>query len=152
MSFYTYDKQKRYIGSEVNDSDIIKFFFSKPVVQRISNEITKRLKGVHEDGKDIIVPNDKILWVMNTVYESYNPAQGFDTYMTYDEYIENMIGQTIIRIVYDVKNVLEYEQCMNKKTVWTTVLGDFNNNGLRSYAPIKLKNKRPNTFEFNMRY
>jgi hypothetical protein len=41
----------------------------------------------------------------------------------------------------------------NKKlTIWTTVLGDFNEHGLRSYAPIKIRENNINKVRFNMNY
>ena len=39
-----------------------------------------------------------------------------------------------------------------KLTIWTTLLGDFNEHGLRQYPPIKLRNKRPDPMLFHMRY
>ena len=150
--FYSHNSQMRNPGSSIDDQDYIKHYFSKETVDHISERVTQGTKGVDDRGRDIVVPTDKILWVMDQVYESYNFQQGFDTNMKKDEYIKNMIGQTIVRIIYDIKNVLGYEQCMNKYTVYSTILGDFNEKGLRSHAPIKLKEKRPNSFEFHMRY
>jgi hypothetical protein len=89
---------------------------------------------------------------MNQVYESYNFQQGFDTHMTKEEYVKNMIGQVITRIIYDIKNVLGYEQCVKKYSIHDTILGEFNSQGLRSHSQIKLKEKRPTSFQFHMRY
>lgn len=159
--YYDYDEKYRNVGQEFNDDPLVKNFFSKNTVDPISKMVTKMLDGVDEYGREIIVPDNRILEVMNSVYYSYNPRNGFDSAMTHYEYFDNLVGQTISRIVYDVKNTLQYESCMNKKNIWTTLLdgpkqgsveGEFNESGLRSYAPIKLKNKRPNSFEFNMKY
>ena len=159
--YYEYDEHYRNVGHEFNEIPLIKNFFSKNTVDPISKKITEMLNGVDEYGREIIVPDRRILEVMNSVYSSYNPRNGFDSAMTPNEYFDSLVGQTISRIVYDVKNTLEYESCMNKKNIWTTLLDgprqgsvedEFNTSGLRSYAPIKLKNKRPNSFEFNMKY
>ena len=150
--YYSHNTQMRNPGSSIHDEPYIKEYFSKNTVDHISQKVTQGTKGVEEYGRDIIVPDDKILWVMDQVYESYNFQQGFDTNMKKEEYINNMIGQTIVRIIYDIKNVLGYEQCMNKYSIYSTVYGELNDQGLRAHAPIKLKEKRPNSFEFHMRY
>ena len=151
-TYFMYDRQFRNIGSTIDDNEYIKEYFSRNTVDLISDEITKQLKGVEKHGRDIEVPDDKIFWVMNTVYDSFNFAQGFDTHFKMDEYIIEMIDQTIERIVFDVKNTLGYEDCMNEYTAWTMVLGDFNENGLRSHAPVKIRNKHPNHMQFFERY
>jgi hypothetical protein len=63
-----------------------------------------------------------------------------------------MNDQVINIITTDVKNNLEAEQCNSKLSIWTTVLGDFNEHGLRQHGPIKLKERRPTTMLFNMNY
>jgi hypothetical protein len=63
-----------------------------------------------------------------------------------------MINQTINLIVNDVKNNLETEENNKKLTIWTTVYGDFNEQGLRSHPPIKIRNKKPASMQFNMNY
>ena len=63
-----------------------------------------------------------------------------------------MNDQVINIITSDVKNNLGMDQCNSKLTIWTTVLGDFNDAGLRSHPPIKLKERRPTTMLFHMRY
>ena len=151
-TYFMYDRQFRNVGSNIDDNEYIKEYFSRNTVDLISDEITKQLKGVEKHGKDIIVPDDKIFWVMNTVYDSFNYPQGFDTHFQWDEYLTSMIDQTIERIVFDVKNTLGYEQCMNGYTAWTMVLGDFNEKGLRSHAPVKIRNKHPNHMQFFERY
>ena len=146
------DQLYKFVGNEINEIPAVKEFFSTNTVNYISSKITLMTKGVDEKGRDIILPDDKIMHLMNTVYLSYNPKQGFDQNWTPDEYLNSLIGQTISNAVFDIKTVLEYEQCTAKYTVWDTVLGEYNPRGLRSFAPIKLKEKRPNSMEFNMKY
>jgi hypothetical protein len=150
--YFMHDRQYAHVGSDIEDNNYIKEYFSKNTVDLISEEITKQLKGVEKYGRDIVVPDDKIFWVMNTVYESYNYPQGFDAHFQWSGYIKDMIDQTIERIVYDVVNVLGLEYCTNDYTAWTMLLGDFNERGLRSHAPIKIRNKHPNHMEFFERY
>jgi len=150
--YLNFFQQTQHVGSNNYDNEYVKEFFTTNVVNFISSRCTFLLNGVDEKGRDIIVPDKRIFEVMNTVYSSYNYPTGFDTRISKSQYIENMIGETITRIVYDVKNTLEYEQCTNKYTIWNTTYGDFNKEKLRQYAPIKILKKRPNSFEFNMKY
>lgn len=151
-TYYNSDYQYRYVGSEIEDNSFIQEFFSKNSVDTISKQCTLQLKGVDEQGRDIIIPDRRILEVMNTVRESYNFATGFDApYISPEQYVQNMINQSIERIVYDVSNTLQLEQCNMKKTIWTTVLGDFNAQKLQSHSKIKIRHKHP-TFSINMRY
>lgn len=150
--YYMSDYQKKHIGSSIDDFPVIKEFFSKNTVDFISKECTKQLKGVDEQGRDIVVPHNRILEVMNTVQLSYNFATGFDApVLTPQIYFTNMVNETIERIVYDVSNTLAIEQCNMKKTIWTTVLGDFNKQKLQSHSQIKIRNKHPN-FNISVRY
>jgi hypothetical protein len=150
--YYMSDYQRKYIGSKIDDFPVIKEFFSKNTVDFISKECTKQLKGVDEQGRDIVIPDKRILEVMNTVQLSYNFATGFGApVLTPQIYFTHMVDETIERIVYDVSNTLAIEQCNMKKTIWTTVLGDFNKQKLQSHSQIKIRNKHPN-FNINMRY
>ena len=150
--YYDSNYQKKYVGSLTDDSIVVKEFFSKKTVDYISKQCTLQLKGVDEEGRDIVIPDNRILEVMNTVQQSYNFATGFDApQLTPQTYFDNMVKQTIERIVYDVSNTLQIEQCNMKKTIWTTVLGDFNKEKLQGHSQIKIRHKHP-TFMINMRY
>lgn len=151
-TYYKSDQQYKYIGSSIDDNPNVKEFFSKNTVDYISSRITDMTRDVDERGREIIVPDDKILHLMNSVYLSYNPKKGFDTKSSPEEYLDSLIEQTITQAVFDVRNVLAYEQCMAKYTVWDTILGEDNERGVRGYAPIKVREKRPNSMEFNMKY
>lgn len=150
--YIDYFQQTQFVGSNSEDNIYIHEFFSQNVVNFISNKCTQLLDGVDEKGREIVVPDKRIFEVMNTVYSSYNYPTGFDSTISKEKYIQNMIGDTIARIVYDIKNTLQYEQCTNKYTIWTSVYGDFNKEKLRQHPPIKILKNRPNSFEFNMKY
>ena len=152
--FYNSLYQLRYVGSNQDDNPYIQLFFSQKVVDLCSKKITEMLKEKKSDkyGREIIVPNKRILEYMNTIWDSYSPSMGFDQNRTANEYLENLIGQVISRIVFEVDSTLGVEQAFHDYKVWNTVYGDFNDQGLRSHAPIRVRHKRPNPFEFNMRY
>jgi len=151
-TYINYFQQTQFIGSNSNDNMYIYEFFSQNVVDFISDKCTQLLKGIDEKGREIVLPDRRIFEVMNTVYSSYNYPTGFDSTISKEQYIQNMIGDVIARIVYDVKNTVQYEQCRNKYTIWTSLYGDFNKDKLRQHAPIKVLKNRPNSFEFNMKY
>jgi hypothetical protein len=150
--FYS-QQQKQYIGYDIENFPQLRYLYGKKVIDFISQQCTLLLKGVHFQGKDIIIPDNRIVEVMNTAYLSFNPPTGFDAPLfNQKSYTDSLIKQVIERIVFDVSNTLAIEQNNFTQTVWTTVLGDFNQHHLRAHAPIKLKNKRPSSFQFNMKY
>jgi hypothetical protein len=143
--------------SESNPS--IRQYFSSKNINTISRKITQLLEGVDPHNRRIIVPNKTICSVMSSIYENFRPPTG-DIYGRYnvpsgigaDSYVQSMIDQTIEVIVSDVRNNLETEENNSKLSIWTTVLGSFNENGLRGHPVIKTREKRPAPFQFNMNY
>jgi hypothetical protein len=63
-----------------------------------------------------------------------------------------IVDMTISFLVREIRNDIEMAQNNEKLTIWTTLLGDFNEHGLRQYPPIKVRNKRPDPMLFHMRY
>lgn len=133
-------------------------YYSKKNRDKISCKITELLQGVDKDNRPIIVPDKTICSVMNSVYSSFRPETG-DIYTRYNipksaapNYMQRMIDEVINIITTDVKVNLGMEECNSKLTKWTTVLGDFNEHGLRSHAPIKLRENRPQQMAFHMNY
>ena len=82
---------------------------------------------------------------MDNVYNHFVPEIG-DIYGRYnvlgnlqkDE--QRMLDRVIQIIVTSIRNEKEMEQNNKKLSVWTTVLGDFNEHGLQSHPQIKLRN------------
>lgn len=151
------DNYLRYVGWSENNL-CIQEFFSVNTVKTISRKVTELTMGVHPENRPILVPDDRIIEVMNSVQDTYQPPVG-DIYTRYivpsgDELsdVQRMIDQTIEIIVSFVRNTIEMEENNKKLTAWTTVYGDFNVHQLRQHAPIKVRNKRPNPMEFNMNY
>lgn len=147
----------RHVGYQ-ESNDCIRSFFNPSTVKTISSKVTQLLQGVDPYNRPIIVPDKTIANVMDSVYNNFRPETG-DMYARYnipgnseDNYIQKMIDETIEIIVSDVKNNIGMEECNRKLSVWTTVLGDFNDKGLRSHPQIKLRKKRPTPMQFNMNY
>ena len=102
--------------------------FSKTSVAYISGEVTKRLKGVHPEGKNIIVPDATILSVMESVHHH-----------TENAYIEEMYTMIISYIVNQIKNEYDVTATNNKLSIWTT--NYTLDTGMQRFDGIKLNNK-----------
>ena len=151
----------RFVGwGYTNDqySECIQKYFSKPVIDYISQKITMYLDGVVPNRK-IVVPFDKITFVMSQIYNTRQPVVGdiFTRYTIGDieadrNDLKECIDQTIETIVNQIRNEYETIQNNNKLSIWNSVYGTQNVNGLLAHPPIKLRNKRPDPFQFNMNY
>lgn len=134
-------------------------YFSVETIRLISTKVTELTRGVDPRNRPIVVPDKLITNIMNSIYESYRPRTG-DIYSRYNipsgfytnSYVVDMVNQVIEVIVSDISNNLGAEQQNHTLSVWTTVLGDFNDKGLRQYSTLKIRNKRPSPFQFFSNY
>lgn len=118
--------------------DVYYSFFSVNNVRYISEQITLRLEGIHPEKKHIIVPDNTILSVMDSIYNS--------TYRDTDK----MTMMTISYIVEYIKT--EYEIEMQNKKLNNWVIQYTPDTTLQHHEQIKLRRKRPTPFIFNMNY
>ena len=118
--------------------DVFHSFFSISNVRYISEEITKRLAGVHPEGKNIIVADKQIISVMDSIYSN-----------TYRD-IDKMTIMTVGYIVDYVTSDIQTEEQNKKLSIWTTNFGP--ETGLRQFSKIKIREKRPTPMIFNMNY
>jgi hypothetical protein len=152
------DNYQKHVGYKQNNVCIQKYF-SSSTIETISSKVTELLQGVDPGNRPIIVPNKTICSVMDAIYTNYRPPTG-DIYGRYnvptgtssESYVQNMIDQVIEVITSDVKNNLGMEECNRKLSIWSTVYGDFNTQGLQQHSKIKVRNKRPTPMLFNMNY
>lgn len=147
----------KHVGYSSSDCDT-NGFFDKSIINYISSTVTKALDGVDPTGKSIIVPDKTIHSVMNDVYYTYRPRTG-DIYSRHiikpdpnDTGEHTMINEVIEIITSDVRNNIGIQENNKQLSIWTTMLGDFNEHGLRSHPKIKIRKKRPRTMQFNMNY
>lgn len=152
------DNYVKYVGYKEDNACISEYYDSK-TVRIISNKVTELLQGVDPENRPIIVPDKTIYSMMNAIYANYRPPTGdiFSRYIvpsgtSSDSYVQNMIDQVIEVITSNVRNSLGMEENNRKLSIWTSVYGDFNEHSLRAHAPIKIRNKRPQSFMFNMHY
>ena len=149
----------KHIGYSDYENPYIKHYFSKENVDRISKKITSLLEGVDSKNRSIIVSDENIVNVLNNVYTTYTPPIGdihsrhiISSGINTEQYIDNMINQTIDYITQDVKNNKMMEESNKNISIWSTLYGDFNPYGLQQYSSIKIKNKHPDHCQFHMRY
>ena len=149
----------KHVGYTEEDNPCIQKYFSVTTIKIIQQKVTELTLGVDPDNRPIQVSEDVICNVMSQIYDSFKPAVG-DIFTRYNiptgstsvSYVDDMINQVIEVIVSDIRNTTMMEENNKKLTAWTTLLGDFNEHNLRSHSIIKVQNKRPAPFQFNMNY
>ncbi len=153
------DNYTRYVGYQDTNNILETKFYNVNVVSTISTKLTQLLMGVDKRNRPIIIPDASIINIMDSVYQNFRPQTG-DIFSRYimpngentDNYVDSMINQTIEIIYAQVKDNIEIDYNNSKLSVWTTVLGTMNENGLRSHGPIYTRQKRPQPMAFNMNY
>jgi hypothetical protein len=138
-SFYTnnYDIERSAIPHDYR-SNVYYAFFGKANVNYISSEITNRLDGSHPEGKNIIVPHDKILSIMDSFYSN-----------TYKD-VDKMTMMTISYIVDTISSEYQIEKQNNELDIW--VINHPPEYGMQRTPKLKMREKRPTPFMFNMNY
>ncbi len=119
-----------------------KYFFSRENMDNISKEITTRLKNT---GQTIRVTDRVIGGVMSNVSLNNNPKTGdiYSRYIIPDSAPRNDIAslneQTITVIVNTILDEYETTKLNQRLSIWNTVYGDFNPEGLRAHSILKTK-------------
>lgn len=125
-----YNKQYRY--RKFQGRDRYNNLLSQASIVMMSKEITKRLTGVHPEGKNIMVPDETIISVADTIYDNTNHATL--------EVIQQMI---IGMIVNHIQSEYDTIQNNNKLDIWVTNYdGDY---GIQRINGIKLNRKQRKT-------
>lgn len=152
---------KKYIGWEgtIGGDVNFDFLFEKERMLMYQQKISQLLQGVSPDGRPIIVPLETIGSVLFQCYQTNRPQVG-DIYSrfiqegieTYRNDIAEIVDRTINIIVSQIRNEFEITANNNKLTVWNSLYGDFNKQGLRAHPPIKIRKRRTMPMAFNMNY
>jgi hypothetical protein len=159
-SWYWDYNNLKYVGWDSSQSECEKLLFTPGTVRYISNKLSELLRGVDPTGKKIVVTDDVITSVLTSQLNAQIPQVGdiYSRYIIMDEAerkrndIQEIINRSI-QVIYEyVKNEIEMEENNQKLSIWNTVYGDFNSQGLRQTPPIKTKKRRPDPFLFNMNY
>lgn len=142
------------------DNEKYAFVFSQANIDYLSATISDALRGVDPQNRKIIIPDDKICNVLSTVYKYGTRCNVGDIYTRYNvgtistrNDIKEINNQTINIIVSSIRDEIEMTENNKKLSVWdSALLGDFNRQGLRAHAPIKIRKRMPQRMMFNMNY
>jgi hypothetical protein len=146
-----------YVGWEkdnVNRASYL-YFFSKENMASLSREITRRLMTT---GKEFRVTDRVIGGVMSDIARSNNPVIGdIQTRLVVPaekprDDIENMNSQVVTVIVNTILDEYETTVYNGRLSVWSTVYGDFNKEGLRAHSVIRKKENDYIKGVFSMNY
>jgi hypothetical protein len=152
--------QFQYVGWDSVSSwnSLTRRLFTKRSVYLVQNKTSEYLNGVDPLGRKIIPSEKMVTSALYNVFADHIPQTG-DIYGRYtirddsnrDDY-SYIIDKTISLLVGSIRTEMGMQEQNEKLTIWTTVLGDFNEHGLRQTPPIKLRHKRPDTMLFHMKY
>lgn len=149
------DQYTRHVGYRTTN-EAMAAYASKDTARFIQAKIDQLLRPDFPQG--IHVPLDKIIHLMNMVYEAYRPSTG-DPMTRYNiesdenyNCVDEMINQVISIAASRIRTDLQTERYNSTLTVWDSLLGDYNRQSLRAHAPIKLNRRRPPSMQFFSNY
>ena len=140
----------RYVGWDADyPNQAYKYLFKTENINKVSRKITELLEGVDSKGRAIIIPNYRICEVVSAIFDQ--TTREISNIFAEDNIprnqpradISTIFNRTIAQIVTIVKSELGMKEQNDKLTIWTTVLGDFNEHGLRSHPPIRTNERHP---------
>lgn len=142
-----------------NDNEGLKLLLSVENIDNLSKVITEQLVRIDPLKRRIRVSNEQIASVLSSIYQNGTRTNIGDIYTRYiipqkeprcD--LRTICNQTIQVIVSTIRDEIETTEKNKKLTIWNTLYGDFNKEGLRAHAPIKIRRKHPQYMAFNMKY
>lgn len=152
MRFVGYEKASGQYSNKCMNS-----LFSDATGKFIQDEVTKQL-GRELLGRPIQV-SMKMIWGVLSDLNSTHQEQTGDIYGRLNVPNDNLnsyqslVNQTITVLVDHVRTSIEMEQHNGALSVWDTVLGDFNDKGLRSHPPLTANiDQTRRLFQINMNY
>ena len=133
--------------------------FTKTTVHVIQQNVADYLTGVDANGRRIIPSDRVVITALFGIFREHAPRTGdiYGRFLVVDESKRDdyayIVDKTISLLVQGIRDDLGMAEQNQKLTIWTTVLGDFNEHGLRQHPPLKINNgKRPDPMLFHMRY
>lgn len=141
------------------DFELTRQVFCPQNIGKLSAIITELTKDCDPYGRKIIVPPERIAQVLSSVFR-YGHRTHIGDIRTKDVIPQDhsrddltcINKQALQIIISTIRN--EYDTIKNNQqlSVWTTVLGDFNDHGLRSHDVLKIRRHMPQRMMFNMNY
>ena len=152
------DNYNKYAAYDQNMTPALNYLFSNENIDLIGTTLYDLLKCLRKDGRPISVTRGVIAQVLSQIQQSATRQIG-DIYTVYNipqahvrDDISRFNKMTVEFIYNQVKTEYEMDQNNKKLTIWTTLLGDFNDHGLRQYSTLKINHKPINKLRFNMNY
>lgn len=145
----------KHAGYETNDKEYLKYFFDDKIISSIQSFLADKLQPYEEQKRRVIVDKEIIINTMQSVINDKRPIVG-DIHTRYlmanmDETFDDIKKQTIEIIYSTLKNEMEIEANNANLSVWNTLYGDFNSQGLRQHPPVKIR-KNTSGMQFHMKY
>lgn len=122
--------------TDINDPNYFKYY-TNSVLDWCSAQITARLKGVHPEGKNIVVPDATIASVMDSYMHNANLNPGI------------LEEQVVMYIVNYIKNEYQTINQNNKLSAWVQKYDM--DSGLKQFNDVKL-NENQRTMFYNWNY
>lgn len=140
-------------------NELTQMLFTPQTLAVIREKVAQYLTGLDEYGRKIVPSDNVITTALWGVFQKHQPRTG-DIYGKYtvvdmtrrDDYAA-IVDKTISLLVRGISTDIGMQQQNWKLNIWdATVLGDFNQNGLRRHSNIKVKERRADPFLFHMKY
>jgi hypothetical protein len=148
----------RFVGWSEESNPCFKSYYSPETVRIIQKKVSELTKGIHEEGKTFVVTDEVVVNVMDGIFRNFKPSRG-DIYTRNNipsdgqiNLVQSMIDQTIEVITDHIRNEYGMQKANEKLSPWVQLYGDFNPHNLNQTPPIKVRDKRPSTMQFNMNY
>ena len=130
--------------------------FTKRTIKLIQTKVYEYLqKSMNKK----IIPSERVTEIaLYGVFENHHPRTGdiYGKFLVVDETQRDdygyIVDKTISFLIDGIQTDIEMSEANSKLSIWNTVLGDFNEHGLRQFPPIKLRNKGPDRMLFHMKY
>lgn len=164
QGFSAYDNRldlNQYVGWDLITewNPLTQKLFTKTTIGVIQQKTADYLTGVDPSGKRIVPSERIVISALYGIFKEHAPRTGdmYGKFLVVDDSKRNdyayIVDKTISLLVQGIRDDLGMAEQNQKLTIWTTVLGDFNEHGLRQHPPLKINNgKRPDPFLFHMRY
>lgn len=124
----------RYSAFTSIESDPYKNFFNQGTIDWISEQITNRTLDVHPEGKKIIVPDETIVSIMDSFYNSNNSSVDID----------RMREQVVLHIAEQIS--LEFQVIRQNEALTPWVQLYSMDTGLKRFNSVKLNENRRTPF------
>ena len=152
------DNYNKYVAYDQSLTPNLNYLFSNENLELLSTTLSDLLKCLRKDGRPIVITHGVIAQVLSQVQQNATRQIG-DIYTLYNipqarirDDITRFNEMTIEFLYNQIKTEYEMDENNKKLTIWTTLLGDFNEHGLRQYSTNKLNHKPINKLRFNMNY